>query len=327
MSTNSPDILEAIRNANTQSGQFGVTAIIAGLVTSVVISTLVFIVFSILRPRHKIVYAPKLKYASEKRAPPPVDDGLFSWLKPVWSCTDEYLLDRIGLDAVLFLRFWRMCRNIFICIGILGVTVIIPFNVVVGLKTVSGQANVAKNKYSHSEGITKVSPLGLLSIEGIVQQYLWMQIAFCWVYTAIVMFWLYRNYTGMITLRRKFFHSVEYQGSMHSRTLLVTDVPRPARSDEGLAQLALRLKPQNVPYAQAHIGRDMGELPVLLEQHEKAVKRLEKYLAVYLKYPDKLPEKRPTCKPKGGGSRVDAIDYYTVLSFQYIINNRNAYKN
>jgi calcium permeable stress-gated cation channel len=148
MSTASqPDILQAIRDANTQSGQFGVTAIVAGLVTSVVISTVVFLIFSILRPRHKIVYAPKLKYASEKRAPPPIDDGLFSWLRPVWSCTDEYLLDKIGLDAVLFLRFWRMCRNIFICLGVLGVVVIIPFNVIVGLKTVGGQANVAKNKY------------------------------------------------------------------------------------------------------------------------------------------------------------------------------------
>jgi hypothetical protein len=142
-----PDILQAIRDANTQSGQFGVTAIVAGLVTSVVISTVVFLIFSILRPRHKIVYAPKMKYASEKRAPPPIDDGLFSWLKPVWSCTDEYLLDKIGLDAVLFLRFWRMCRNIFICLGVLGAVVIIPFNVIVGLKTVGGQANVAKNKY------------------------------------------------------------------------------------------------------------------------------------------------------------------------------------
>jgi calcium permeable stress-gated cation channel len=140
------DVLDAIRNANTQSGQFGITAIIAAVVTSTVISTIVFIIFSVLRPRHKIVYAPRLKNTDHKRPePPPVDDGLFSWLKPVWRCSDEDLLDIIGLDAVLFLRFWRMCRNIFICLGI-GSAVIIPFNIIVGLKTVGGQANVAKDK-------------------------------------------------------------------------------------------------------------------------------------------------------------------------------------
>ena len=116
----------------------------------------------------------------------------------------------------------------------------------------------------------------------------------------------------MITLRRKFFHSVEYQGSMHSRTLLVIDVPKPARSDQGLAQLATGFKPDSIHYAQAHIGRDMGKLPELIEQHEHAVKRLEKYLAVYLKNPNKLPDKRPTCKPKHKSEVVDAIDYYTV---------------
>lgn len=140
------DVLEAIRNANTQSGQFGITAIIAGLLTSATISGIVLLIFSILRPRHKIVYAPKVKYANEKKAPPPIDDGLLSWLKPVWQCTDEYLLDKIGLDAVLFLRFWRMCRNIFICFG-LGSAVMIPYNIVVGLKTVAGQQVVAQNKY------------------------------------------------------------------------------------------------------------------------------------------------------------------------------------
>jgi hypothetical protein len=143
-----------------------------------------------------------------------------------------------------------------------------------------------------------------------------MQIAFSWVFDAIVVFWLYRGYVGMIALRRKYFHSVEYQGSMHSRTLMVVDIPNKSRSDEGLAQLASRLKPEDIHYAQAHIGRDMGELPDLLEQHEKAVKKLEKYLAVYLRNPNKLPDKRPTCKPKTKNHKVDAIDYNTVCSLK-----------
>jgi len=117
----------------------------------------------------------------------------------------------------------------------------------------------------------------------------------------------------MVTLRRKYFRTVEYQGSMHSRTLLVVDVPKPARSDDGLAQLASHFKPESIHFTQAHIGRDMGKLPELIEQHEKAVKRLEKYLAVYLKNPNKLPDKRPTCKPKNEDHKVDAIDYYTVF--------------
>jgi calcium permeable stress-gated cation channel len=141
-----------------------------------------------------------------------------------------------------------------------------------------------------------------------------MQIVFCWIYDGVVVYWLYQGYIGMVALRSKYFCSVEYQGSLHSRTLLVWDVPKPSRTDEGLAQLASSFRPDSIHFTQAHIGRDMGDLPDLLEQHEKAVKRLERYLAVYLKNPNKLPDKRPTCKPKGQDHKVDAIDYYTVLN-------------
>jgi calcium permeable stress-gated cation channel len=141
-----------------------------------------------------------------------------------------------------------------------------------------------------------------------------MQIVFSWVYTGVVVFWLYRGYVGVIALRRKFFSSTEYQAAINSRTLLVHDVPKPVRTDQNLAQLAARFKPETVHFAQAHIGRDVGDLTELLEQHEKAVKHLEKYLAVYLKNPNKLPDKRPTCKPKHKDGKVDAIDYYTERS-------------
>jgi calcium permeable stress-gated cation channel len=141
-----------------------------------------------------------------------------------------------------------------------------------------------------------------------------MHIVFAWVYTGVVIFWLYRGYLGIIALRRKYFTSTEYQSALNSRTLMVHDVPKPVRTDQGLAQLASHFQPETVHYTHAHIGRDVGDLPELLEQHEKAVKRLEKYLAVYLKNPNKLPDKRPTCKPKSKGEKVDAIDYYTERS-------------
>ena len=155
-----------------------------------------------------------------------------------------------------------------------------------------------------------------------------MQIVFTWVYNAVVIFWLWHGYKGMLVLRSKFFRSDEYQGSLNSRTLMVVDIPKPSRSDQGLAQLASQFKPQTIHYAQAHIGRAMGELPDLIEQHEKAVKKLEKYLATYLKNPNNLPDKRPVCKLKTKDHPVDAIDYYTVRTSCKCHANkiRNEYK-
>lgn len=64
------------------------------------------------------------------------------------------------------------------------------------------------------------------------------------------------------------------------------------------------------------IGRNVKDLPELIEEHATAVKQLEGYLAKYLKNPDNLPAARPLCKPSKKDksmhrdTKVDAIEYY-----------------
>lgn len=81
--------------------------------------------FSLIRPRNSVVYAPKLKYADEKHAPPRIGKGLFDWIKPLLKLREPDLVEKIGLDAVVFLRFTRMCRNIFICSTVFSVIILI----------------------------------------------------------------------------------------------------------------------------------------------------------------------------------------------------------
>ncbi|CAH1762585.1 5249_t:CDS:10 [Entrophospora sp. SA101] len=59
-----------------------------------------FILFGFLRPRNGIVYAPKYKYSSEKKQPPKLGSGLFSWVMPVLKTSESTLIEKIGLDAV-----------------------------------------------------------------------------------------------------------------------------------------------------------------------------------------------------------------------------------
>ena len=68
------------------------------------------------------------------------------------------------------------------------------------------------------------------------------------------------------------------------------------------------------------VARNVKDLPELIEEHDKAVRKLEKVLAKYLRDPANLPAARPSCKPSKKdrahdtypkGQKVDAIDYYT----------------
>lgn len=96
----------------------------------------------------------------------------------------------------------------------------------------------------------------------------------------------------------------------------LTQIPNASRTDEGIVRIVQQAKAtDDVP--KTAIGRNAKDLPELIEQHEDAVKSLEKVLASYLKDPNHLPAKRPTCKPskkdrvRDGKVEVDAIDYLT----------------
>src|SRR4051794_35576647 len=89
----------------------------------------IFIVFILLRPFNTIVYAPRLRHSDEKHRPPPLDKSLFAWYRPVFKTNEPEYVDKIGLDATIFLRFARMCRNMFVVLAVVGCAIIIPVNI------------------------------------------------------------------------------------------------------------------------------------------------------------------------------------------------------
>lgn len=131
--------------------------------------------------------------------------GVLSWLKPVLKTKEPDLVDRIGLDATVFLRFTKMLRNIFLFLSIIGCTVMIPVNLTESSK--EGTSNYSK--------FTLMTPLYVSSMA------IWSQVVMAWAFDAIVAYFLWRNYVGVRALRRRYFESSEYQHSLHARTLIV----------------------------------------------------------------------------------------------------------
>jgi hypothetical protein len=127
------------------------------------------------------------------------------------------------------------------------------------------------------------------------------------------MTFVWYNYIKMIQLRKKWFRSPEYYKSFYARTLIITDVPKPLQSDEGLSKL---FSSANMPYptTSVHIGRRVGQLPELVQYHNETVRQLETVLVRYLKH-GRIGKKRPFITQGGflgmGGKRFDAIDFYT----------------
>ncbi len=266
---------------------------------------LLALLFSLLRPRISTVYAPKLKYGDEQHAPPRIGKGFTAWVAPVATTNESQMVDKVGLDATVFLRFTRMCRDIFLVLGVIGVCILIPANVVGSDKEILKEI---PDRY-----FALMTPQ---YVYGEKSKTLWSHVVSSYLIDLVIAFFLWRNYIAVTRLRRQYFESPGYQMSLSSRTLMFTDIPPALRTDEGILRLADQVE-QTAGLARATIGRNVKELPELIEEHEITVKKLESVLAKYLKKPDNLPSKRPNLRPSkkyqknNGGQKVDAIDYLT----------------
>jgi hypothetical protein len=117
------------------------------------------------------------------------------------------LLPLIGLDATVFLRILRMCRNIFVALTVVGCGILIPINLFAATKY---------GNYSEKLAVEKVTPM---DIHGKAK---WGMTVCAWLFNIIVAGFLWWNYRVILKLRRGYFDSPEYQAGLHARTLMVS---------------------------------------------------------------------------------------------------------
>ncbi|KAH7102259.1 DUF221-domain-containing protein [Auriculariales sp. MPI-PUGE-AT-0066] len=288
-------INQAVADSVQKLSEVAPTAVLTNCLLWTGVAFITIIGFNILRPN--IIYEPKAKYHTGGKTPPKISDGFFSWLPPLIHTKEPELLDKVGLDAITFLRFLRMMRWLFFGLSLVLVAMTIPVNVTQGLKLKPNKRDA----------------LSILTIRDVNGRYLYIHIAAVYVVTFMVFGAVWYHWRAMVRLRTQWFESDEYQKSFYARTLMITDVPKKLHSDQGLTQLLQQLQ---IPYpaTAVHIGRKVGKLPELVDYHNEAVRELETHLVRYLKG-GKIGKKRPTITQGGclgmGGQKRDAIDHYT----------------
>ncbi|MBW0516954.1 hypothetical protein O181_056669 [Austropuccinia psidii MF-1] len=283
--------------------QVSTSAVLIQLVLMALCSLGTLLAFSILRPKNKIVYMPRYKYSPEAKRPPQLDDGLLAWLRPLIQVSEEELVNKIGLDAVIFLRLLRMCRWMCGLMALIACIMLIPCDVIYNLKNSSPE--------SLSSSSNKLAMITIANVRG---SSLYFHVVYAWIATLLVLYIIYVNYRAVLRLRWQWFRSKEYQNSLFARSIMLTHVGSKNMSDDGLQKLLNQLQ---IPYptTAVHIGRRVGMLPFLIDCHNQTVRDLERVLSSYLKN-GKISPKRPIKRIGAsclgtGGRKVDAIDFYT----------------
>ena len=135
---------------------------------------------------------------------------MFAWVGPVLGTKEQDLIPLIGLDATVFLRILKMCRNIFLTLSVFGCCILIPINLIKGARDKSWTAQTL---------VSKVTPI---NTSGDV---VWGMVVCAWLFNIVVAGYLWWNYRAIRRLRRQYYDSPEYQASLHARTLMVDEPP------------------------------------------------------------------------------------------------------
>ncbi|THV05142.1 DUF221-domain-containing protein [Dendrothele bispora CBS 962.96] len=293
--SNNPDLDDLVQS---QSRALAPAAVGSQVALMSIISVVTVLVFNVLRPKNKVIYEPKVKYHVGDKPPPRISDSLLGWLPPLVRTKEPELIEKVGLDAVTFLRFTRLMRWLFTGITVLTCGILLPVNAVYNLKHVD-----AKRR----------DILSMLTIRNVQGNWLFVHVAVTYLITILIIAAVYMHWRKMVQLRKQWFRSPEYMQSLYARTLVVMGIPKKLQSDEGIRAIFESVK---VPYptTSVHIGRRVGRLPELIEYHNNTVRELEQVLVKYLKG-GRVGKKRPTIRLNSccgcGGQKKDAIDFYT----------------
>ncbi|KAK9711161.1 hypothetical protein K7432_007983 [Basidiobolus ranarum] len=301
------------------------------LITQLSLATPLFVLcvlfFCLLRNRWKEFYSPKTNWRGPQNPLPPLPRTTFTWIPALYRIKESEIMSSAGLDAVMYLRFWKMGLVLFAFFMLWSLLILLPFDL------------FTRSKSSHQSAYFKV------------------HLVFTWVFSFFTYYLLYRNYRRFIRLRQKFLR--ESATDIRSRTVLVTGIPSRYRTEENLTTYFSGLSVGTVDHVV--MNREVSELEAVLTKRFEYLDKLERtYMKLIrrssnrsnseiasevdstLAQPllpqlrtafdlDQIVTKRPTIKLGLFGlfgKRVDAIDYY-YSKFQFydqkVTEKRNQY--
>ncbi|XP_048589618.1 CSC1-like protein HYP1 [Nematostella vectensis] len=242
---------------------------------------ILFTLFSFLRLRIKRLYSPRL-LLNDTLTPQKYNNSFFGWLLLSKAADDDTIFEEAGIDALVYMRFIKLCIKISIVLLPYGIVVLIPLNVYGGLeKPLSGL------------DVLTMSNLAEKASKG------WAHLIAVWGYTLIICYLLYQEWGVYISYRQK--HLAV--GLPNQYAVFVRELSPKLLDKSILSKYMEALFPGQV--SEAIIVQNLKKWVALIGKHDAAVLSLEKARHQLLTKGD-----RPKHRPKCCGEKTDSITFH-----------------
>ncbi|KAF9127659.1 hypothetical protein BGW39_005695 [Mortierella sp. 14UC] len=116
-----------------------ISTFVSALIFNGAVGLGLYFAFSIIRNWNKRIYQPRTYLVNPENRSPELAGGLLKWVEASIRVHDNMLVDRIGLDAYMYLRFLRMSAILFSAFTLVGIPILIPLNVIGGVASLPPQ--------------------------------------------------------------------------------------------------------------------------------------------------------------------------------------------
>ncbi|KAK0748396.1 hypothetical protein B0T21DRAFT_406918 [Apiosordaria backusii] len=298
-----------------------------------------FLAFCILRRRWKSLYAARTRHAEIDL--PHLPDTFFGWMPALYRITEQQVLASAGLDAYVFLTFFKMSLKLFAVMFFFAAVVLEPINRHfidghIPNSTDSTEAFLFREYATYRDyQATKLfgddpndsddddSPDKSFNKN---MGYLWSYLVFTYFFTGLTLFMLSRYTLKVIRIRQEYLGT---QSTITDRTFRLSSIPKEIRTEAAIKALVERLEIGKVE--SVTLCRNWKEIDELMEKRRVILAKLEETWSVYINQKPKLPvgtqingegiaSGTPEAPPQARlwygflrlqSRKIDALDYYT----------------
>ncbi|THV52355.1 hypothetical protein BGAL_0081g00060 [Botrytis galanthina] len=263
------------------------TAIYVQLVLSLTLGVSAFLGFCILRPKWKSLYAARKRHVDAAANLPELPDTFFGWMPILYRVTEEQVLASAGLDAYVFLSFFKMSMKLFGVMFIMAAAILAPINqhyyyVFDPFGNTTSPPDIPD--YSKLEGWHGGWD-GALTLEVPKDSddklpdtnYLWSYLVFTYVFTGLAIFFMNRQTHRVIRVRQDYLGS---QSTITDRTIKLSGIPEDLRSEKKITEFLEKLQIGKVE--SVTLCRNWKKLDDMMDKRVQVVRRLEEAWTVHL---------------------------------------------
>ncbi|KAJ1331046.1 calcium permeable stress-gated cation channel [Microdochium nivale] len=268
------------------------------LAISLMLGVSAFIAFCIIRPRWKTLYSARKRRLDPHIKLPALPDTLFGWIPALYRITDDQVLASAGLDAFVFLSFFKMAMRLFATMLFFAVTVLLPIHYLYDqtvpiLRPPKDPSNstlaLSINNYDFIATSDPTNPFAAWDDDDNSDttwnwSYLWAYLVFTWFFSGLTLYFMNAETVKVIKIRQDYLGT---QRTITDRTFRLVGIPEDLRNESKVKEFVENLEIGHVQ--SVTLCRDWSEIDGLMVDRQSTLCKLEEAWTVYRSRQDTLP--------------------------------------